>query len=184
MHTVLEDIKSSLVALNPEEQNCNKSKKFEQDLLCINDELSYDEIGSSKFYFENDYKEGTDFFKNIYIDEFKHLGKKSVDLLTLSKFNDEDKGRFYFIEVKSGVNSKVLKSVKDKLIDTIEKLDTITFTNKNFISNIFVIGNEAEKELSFTAKIKKQIEDIEFLDMPLGKIRIYKSDSTINKNIR
>ncbi len=185
MDSILEDIKSSFITKNPEKHNCNKSKKFKKDLLCINEELEYKEKDSSDFKLSNSYKTETTFFKNIYIDEFQHKGKKSVDLLTLSKFEDENKGRFYFIEVKSSLVCYRWDEIKLKLIDTINKIKD-TISQDNFISNTIVIGNlckESEEKSAITNKIKKDIEDIEFLDIPLGRVSIYKPNSTINKEL-
>jgi len=186
MNEILESITSSLLEKDPISKKCNRKNKikFEGDISCINEELEYKEIESSKFQFDSVYKRGTSFFKNIYIDEFKHTGKKSVDLLTLSKFNDEQKGRFYFIEVKSNLVCYRWDEVKSKIEDTIEKIESIE--EDNFISSAIVIGKECtenEDNSAITIKIKKQIEDIEFLDIPLGKVRIYQSNSTIKKEL-
>jgi len=186
VNTVLENIVGIFVEKEPFTKKCNRKKKikFMDDISCINEELKYKELDSSHFEFDSTYKSDTNFFKNIYIDEFKHEGKKSVDLLTLSKFNDEQKGRFYFIEVKSNLVCYRWDEVKSKIEDTIEKIESIE--EDNFISSAIVIGKECtenEDNSAITIKIKKQIEDIEFLDIPLGKVRIYQSNSTIKKEL-
>jgi hypothetical protein len=185
MDKVLENIISSLSEQQPKNKKCNRKNKvkFENDIFCINEELEYKEIDSSNFKFHLAYQEETNFFKNIYIDEFKHTGKKSVDLLTLSKFNDERKGRFYFIEVKSNLVCYRWTEIKDKLIDTIENIEN-SIENTDFVSSIIVIGKECLEDIDKSAttnKIKKDIEDIEFLDMPFGKVNIYMPNNIITK---
>ncbi len=151
---------------------------------CINENLEYRERGSSTFYFDEKYKNESEFFKNIYIDEFEHKNLKSVDLLTLVNFKDEKNGRFYFIEVKSNLNCYKYEEIKNKLIDSIKKLDEVNFSHTNFKLTYYVIGNErqeCEYNSKTTLKLKNEIADIEFLDIPIGEIKIIKSDGIIDK---
>lgn len=187
MEEVLTSIKKSLVELDPDSKKCNRKNKikFEGDISCINEELEYKEIDSSKFSFNSVYKNESDYFKNIYIDEFQHRGKKSVDLITLSKFNDELKGRFYFIEVRSKLTCNRWNEIKQKVEDTIKKIEDEDL-DYSLDTSLIIIGNECDKNeynMSTTNKLKKEIEDIEFLDIPLGKVSVYEPNSKIEKEL-
>jgi len=186
MENVFNSIVATFIEQDPKTKKCNRKNKikFEDDISCINEELEYKEIGSSYFQFDSCYKNDTNYFKNIYIDEFKHEKKRSVDLLTLAQFKGDKKGKLYFIEVKSNLVCYRWDEVKSKIEDTIEKIDSIE--EDNFISSAIVIGQECDENKdnsAITNKMKKQIEDIEFLDMPLGKVSIYPPNTTIKKEL-